>query len=464
MKRTRYIFSGLCVLILGIGLIACTSGSMSSNSSQNHPPPASAGIAVYGQDAPVASVISFQLTLTGLTASDGVNTTTLLSSPQTVDFARLTGLRTLLDLNSAPPGTYTSVTLTIADPVIGFIDTTTNPPSVSMLNGTLTTSSITVLMNPPLVLTSSDLNGLRLDFDMRKSLDVDLNGQITGTVVPTFDIRQVNPANAEAEIDDLRGGVVSVNSTSQSFVMQIPNGRQITVQIGPDTTTDSGDDLTTFNSNTTVLVSGEFNRTTMVLDADEVSVLSQNRFAADGVTTDVQTPTASDTMIGMFVRRALPSNPSFPPNTIDPFDLPSNAKYMICRLNLPITQLLFNSSNLITGQNITVGGAIANDSSLSVKRVVLHRQGVFGPWVPGSTQVQNGNTGTFQITEQGIVGVLLNNTALTVLTSNATQFDGLSGLAALTGTQPIPLHLVGLLLQDPATGGPVFVANRVTTP
>jgi len=99
-----------------------------------------------------------------------------------------------------------------------------------------------------------------------------------------------------------------------------------------------------------------------------------------------------------------------------------------------------------------------------VKRVVLHRQGVFGPWVVGSTMVQNGNSGTFQITEQGIVGVLLNNTALTVLTSNATQFDGLSGLSALSGNQPIPLHVVGLLLQDPATGGPVLVANRVTTP
>ena len=452
------------MLIFGIGLIACNSASMSSGTGSNNPPPASAGLAVYGQDAPVASVISFQLTLTGLTASDGVNTTTLLSSPQTVDFARLTGLRTLLDLNMSPPGSYTSVTLTFSNPVISYVDTTTNPPSVSTLNGTLTTSSITVLMNPPLVLTSSDLNGLRIDFDMHQSLQVDLNGQITGTVVPTFDIRQVDPSKAEAEIDDLRGGVVSVDTTDQSFVMQIPNGRQITVQIGPSTTTDSGDDLTTFTTNTTVLVSGEFNRTTMVLQADEVSVLSQDRFAADGVTTNVQPPTASDTMIGMYVRRALPANASFPPNTIDPFDLPSNAKYMICRLNLPITQLLFNSTNLITGQNITVGGAINNDSSLTVKRVVLHRQGVFGPWNPGSTQIQNGNTGTFQITEQGIVGVLLNNTALTVLTSNATQFDGLSGLSALSGTQSIPLHVVGLLLQDPATGGPVFVANRVTTP
>ena len=461
MKRTRYFFAGICVLALGAGLIAC--GSSGTNSNQTPQQNATAAIAIYGQDAPLASVITFQLTLMGMTASDGVNTTTLLSTPQTVDFARLTGLRTLLDLNTAPPGSYTSVTLMLATPVIGYINTASSPPSVTMLNGTLTNSSVTVLMNPPLVITSSDLNGLRLDFDMRQSLQLDLNGQITGTVVPTFDVRQVNPANAEAEIDDLRGGVVSVDAANQSFVMQIANGKQITVQIGASTVTDSGDDLSSFTTNTIVEVSGLLNRTTMVLDADEVTILSQDHFIADGLITNVQTPTASDTNIGMFVREALPANPAFQPDTIDPFDLPSNANYLIYRLNLPITQLLFNSKSLITGQNITLGGPLSN-SSLTVKRVVLHRQGAYGLWVPGSTVIQNGNAGTFQINEQGVLGVLLNNAALTVLTSNNTDFDGLSGLSGLTGNQGIPLDVVGLLLQDPATGGSVLVASRVSTP
>lgn len=454
----------MCVLALGAGLIACGSNNTSSNSNSNSSPQAANGsIAIYGQDAPLASVITFQLTLMSMTASDGVNTTTLISEPQMVDFARLTGLRTLLNLNSAPTGSYTSVTLMLASPVIGYINTTTNPPSVTMEDGTLTTSSVTVLMNPPLVISSGDLNGLRVDFDMRESLQVDLNGQITGTVVPTLDLKQVNPANAEAEIDDFRGGVVSVNAANQSFVMQLANGNQLTVQESATTVTDSGDSLANFTTNTIVAVSGLLDRTTMNLDADEVCVLSQDHFIADGLITNVSTPTASDTDIGMFVREALPSNPAFTPDTIDPFDLPSGANYLIYRLNLPITQLLFNSGNLITGQNITLGGPV-NNSALTVKRVVLHRQGVSGPWIPGTTMVQNGNAGSFQITEQGVVGVLLNNAPLTILTSNNTEFDGLSGLSALTGSQGIPLVVAGLLLQDPATGGPVLVAYRVSTP
>ncbi|HMD31508.1 MAG TPA: DUF4382 domain-containing protein [Candidatus Acidoferrales bacterium] len=461
MKYTRYLCAAIGVLVLGAVLIACGSSTATT------PTPVMAkqmsSVAVYGQDAPLASVITFNLTLTGLTASDGVNTTTLLSSAQTVDFARLTGLRTLLDLNSAPVGTYTSITLTVANPVIGYLNVSTgNPTTVTMLDGTLTTSTITVLMNPPLVLTGDNLNGLRLDFDVRQSLQVDVNGQITGTVVPTFNIHQVDPANAEAEIDCLRGGVITANPTNQSFVMQIPNGKQITVQLSSSTVTDSGDDLTTFNANTIVDVSGLLNRTSMVLDADEVSVLTQDHFVAEGLITNVQPPTATDTQFNMFVRDALPANSAFAPDTIAMFDAPASAKFMIYRLNLPITQLLFNSSSLIVGQNVTVGGPLSN-SSMTIKRVVLHRQGVYGPWVPGSTVIQNGNTGTFQINEKGIVGVVLNG-PLTVLTSGATEFDGLSGLSALAGTQPIQLDIVGLLLQDPLTGGPVLVANRVTTP
>ena len=432
----------------------------------NPPPPQSTGnVAVYGQDAPLASVITFQLTLTSLTASDGVNTTTLLSSPQTVDFARLTGLRTLLDLNSAPTGTYTSVTLNLASPVIGYLNVTAgSAPTVTMLNGTLTNSSVTVLLNPPLVVAANDLNGLRLDFDMRESLQLDVHGQITGTVVPTFDIRQVPPDNVQAEIDDLRGGVISTDPTNNTFVMQIPNGKQITVQESPTTVTDAGDSLSTFTNNTIVQVSGELNRVTEVLDADEVCVISQDHFYAGGLLTHVQPSTGPATSIDLFVRDALPSVPSAQPDTIATFSLNGSEKYMIYRLNLPITQLLFNNSSLIAPQAITVGGPLTNGTP-TVHRVVLHRQGVSGPWVTGSTVIQSGNTGTFQMQEQGLVGLLLNG-QLTVLTSDSTQFVGLSGLSALSGNQAIPLDVVGLLLENPGSNppAPVFVASRVSTP
>jgi hypothetical protein len=38
---------------------------------------------------------------------------------------------------------------------------------------------------------------------------------------------------------------------------------------------------------------------------------------------------------------------------------------------------------------------------------------------------------------------------------------GLTGLGDLTGSAAIPLRVVGLVLKDPISGQPVFVARRV---
>jgi hypothetical protein len=453
----------LAISLAGLLAAACTS-TTSMNSNPGNPPGAQAGgIAIYGQDAPLASVVSFHLTLTGLTASDGVNTTNLLTQPQTVDFARLMGLRTLLDLNSAPVGTYTSVTLTLANPMISYINVPqSGAPTITTIPGMLTSSSVTVLLNPPLVITDSDLNGLRLDFDLRQSLQVDVNGQITGTVVPTFDIRQVNPDRAEAEVDDLRGGVVSTDPPNNTFVMQLANGRQLTVHLNTSNTVmDSGDDLSTFNQNTIVEVSGELNRITRNLEATEVIVLTQDRFIVGGLITDFQPPSGAATQFDLFVRDVLPALQNVQPGSISTFALTGNEKFLIYRLRLPITQLLFNDSSLVLAQRITIGGKF--DTSPAIHRVVLHRQGIVGPNIPGTTMIQNGNNGTFQINEKGLVGVL-QNAPLTVLTSDQTLFIGLSGLSGLTGTQPVPLRVAGLLLKNPATGGPIFVASLVETP
>jgi len=117
---------------------------------------------VTGTDAPLPSVVSFQVDITGITVTDANNNTqSVLSGTQTVDFARLNGLRTLLDINTIPAGTYTSVTVTLANPQIGYLNV--NPPArptISMLNGTtspavtLTQSSVTIPLSTPLVVST----------------------------------------------------------------------------------------------------------------------------------------------------------------------------------------------------------------------------------------------------------------------------------------------------------------------
>jgi hypothetical protein len=125
---------------------------------------------------------------------------------------------------------------------------------------------------------------------------------------------------------------------------------------------------------------------------------------------------------------------------------------------------LFNNSALAAGQVVDVGGSLTTTNgvaTMTVHRVVLRRQGQEGTWVPGSTVVQSGNAGSFQLNDNWTAGVLLPN-PLIVLTTNSTVFINLSGLSGLSGSQSMPVGVVGFILIDPSTSQPVMVARVVS--
>src|ERR1700684_1632152 len=108
------------MLFAVLGLCSCGGSSSSSNPAPN----GQASVFTIGTDAPLPSVISCQIMVSGVALSNGRTTVPVLSTPQVVDFAQLSGLNQLLDLNAVPTGPYSSATVTLASPVIGFIDPT----------------------------------------------------------------------------------------------------------------------------------------------------------------------------------------------------------------------------------------------------------------------------------------------------------------------------------------------------
>ena len=196
-----------------------------------------ASIYTVGTDAPLPSVVSCEVNVTGITLFNGTTNVSVLSQPQIVDFAQLSGLHQLLDLTSVPTGTYTSATITIASPVIGFIDTSVNPPVISTINGTLSQSSVTVNFANPVMVSDADLFGLRMEFDLRQSLQTDGNGQVTGAVNPVFEVALLNSTDSQVAIDDFHGGVVGVTGAN-TFTIQGPHGRQWNVTTNDNTMLD----------------------------------------------------------------------------------------------------------------------------------------------------------------------------------------------------------------------------------
>lgn len=459
MKNSR--FTGVfAALLCAIGLVSCGGGS---NSMQPGNQQQSASIFTVGTDASLPSVVACEVTVTGVTVFNGTTNVSVLNAPQVVDFAALSGLHQLLDLSSVPPGTYTSATITLANPTISFIDTTQNPPAITNLNGTLSQSSATSTFASPFVLSDGDLVGLRIHFDLYQSLQTDANKQITGVINPTVDMELLNADDANVSIDDFRAGVVGVTGPN-SFTVQGPAGRQWNVEANDATVFDDpAETISNFTTNTIVEVSGQLDPVTHDIDASEIEVLSTDGFYLGGLFTSIRPPSGPATEADLFVRAELPAINGIEDGQIFTLDLNGSEQYRIGHADPAITALIFNNSALAAGQRVGIGGKLTTTNGvpdLTVHRVVLHRQGQQGTWVPGSTVIASNNAGSFSLIDNWTDGVLLPS-PLTVITTNNTDFDNLSGLSALSGNSPIPLRVVGLVLVNPATGQPVFVARRV---
>jgi hypothetical protein len=451
---------GVFISLLAVfGLSSCGGSTSASNPGTND----EASVFTVGTDAPLPSVVSCQIMVTGVTINNGTANVPVLTAPQVVDFAQLSGLHQLLDLNAVPTGTYTSATVTIASPVIGFIDTTQSPPAINTINGTLTQSTVTVNFATPFVLNAADLVGLRMEFDLRQSLQTDQNGQVTGTVNPVFNMQLLNATDANVSIDDFHAGVVGLTGDN-TFAVQGPKGRQWTIQTNATTVIDDPSvPVSSFTTNTIVEISGQLDPVSHDIDASEIEVVSNDKFVLGGLFTSIRPPSGPATQVDLYVRYELPDITGIQDGQIETLALNGSEVYKIANINNPITTLLFNNSVLAAGQVVDVGGAVTTTngvSSLTVHRVVLRRQGQEGTWVPGSTVVQSGNAGSFQFNDDWTAGVLLPN-PLPVLTTNSTLFINLSGLSGLSGSLALPIRVVGFILIDPATSQPVMVARSV---
>src|ERR1700692_379832 len=169
--------------LLALAIILAGCNGVSSPSSTN-PQNTQAQIFTTAEDAPVSSVVAINITINRVTLNNSSTTVQLLSTPVAVDFGRLVGLRSLLGFNTIAPGTYTSATVTFEGsapaPTANYINLTTNPPSISMATGILSSSTVTVSFpaGKPLVVTGNGLAGLHMDFNLRKSLAVDGSGNL----------------------------------------------------------------------------------------------------------------------------------------------------------------------------------------------------------------------------------------------------------------------------------------------
>ncbi|MFP5226746.1 MAG: DUF4382 domain-containing protein [Acidobacteriota bacterium] len=463
--RIRSAIAAFCLsaaplLLAAFLLVGC--GMTSGNSVSN--PGTSAGTAfVVGTDAPLASVVSFNATIQSINAIDSNNNSVpLVSGSPSIDFARFNGLQTLLDVNSVPAATYNQIQVVFASATVGYLQTGSGAPTIQTLPASFTTSTVTQTLTTPLVVSTAGPVGIHMDFKLDKSIQTS-GGQIVVTngsvvVTPTLSINAVAPSDPGAYIDEFIAGVVNPTASTQSFTIQGPHGHNFTVNVNGQTEWDNGENLSNLTSTSVVQISGQLDRADSTIDADEVAILSRDSFYAGGLITDVQPASGAATDFQMYVRGTLPaSGDGVNLGQIAQVNLTGSEKFFIYWMHNPISEFLFNSSTLVPGQHVTVGGPLsgaANANALSVKRVVLRDWGFNGTLVANSVA-----NGSFQMNVNGFAGLLIPNQPITVYTGAGTKFrDGLNSISDVSTATNV--RVVGLLIRLPG-GNPVLVARYV---
>jgi hypothetical protein len=452
----------LCVALAMIG-VGCS--NTSNSSSPTSPSAQSANVFVTGEDAPLASVVGFNVTINSITLTGG-SSPQVLSTATTVDFARLLGLRSPLAFNSVPAGTYTGATFSLSGPVISYVDMSTNPPTLSTINGTFNsaggpaTTSVTVNFPASMVVDANGLAGLRMDFDIRQSVAVDINGNVTGVISPVIHASAVQASNSMAQITDLTGGLVSVNAASGTFVIQGPYGHQLTIDVSNSTQFNSGWTINNLATPAFVGVQGSFQADGSLM-ATYVEVITTSQAFISGRVLAINPTSGPVQQITMWVGETSADLVS-DVDTIQTIDVSAvaSSQFDMCFFNNLFTDALFNPDHVLVGQRIFVGGSFSNNV-FTPQMISLRLQGVYGT-VSGSPNVVSGNLGTFQLQNNALIGYSLGGAPLTVGTGNLTLFINTSGLGSLQSGDGVVAG--GLLFYNELTAQPMMAAAVVSDP
>lgn len=448
-----------------------TSGATGSNGT----------VVLLGTDYPtLANVVSFQVPISGITVSgNGKTDVPVVDTPATIDFSRLVGMRALIDVKPLAPGSYTSATITFGgNPTLAVLNTTglpSNPPTVETLNAQFSSLTTTINFAQPLNVGQSQVMGLLLDFRIGRSIPVDATGNIVissgvVTVTPYIRFRFIDPQQAKMEIEDLRGGVVSLGSNG-TFVMQGRGARQFTVQTDNSTEWEpQGQSFSTLTTSDIVNVEqAVIDPATLQVKAKQIDVIP-DKFLVTGLVTYVAPPATSSVStcaptVSLLVRNAVPGSTgsSFTAGQLADIQLDGSETYWVGHRNW-IGSLLnsgFGSCALVPGQAIAIGGALdSTGATLTPKHVVLGVQGFAG--TAASTVATDG---TFTFNALGLAGTLLPSPATVETVSTtlfSTQLENLTGLDSIT--VGMPLHVAGLVLYNTSSNSTEILAGRIVTP
>ncbi|MGO8786211.1 MAG: DUF4382 domain-containing protein [Terriglobia bacterium] len=479
-KKTVALLSGLGGILAVTLMVGCAA---SGGSVVVTPPPTSTptgSVVTFATDAPICDVESFVVTITSasLVPQAGGTPVALITSttPATVDFARLTDFTTMLGAaTTVQAGTYSGLQVTLTNPQLVVLNTSTSPPTPQTVPVSLTTTTPTFTISPALVVSSDATSGLVVNLNLLNSLQVDGTGQVTGTVDPQMIVTATNSSSGSVvgSADSLYGILQSVSTTnlpsgftgSFAFALHDGTGQTLTV-LSNSSTVFEGDGVASFSdlaANTFVDVSVSINSSGQIIartvDAEEqTSTVSQRSAFLGRIINVTRLGVGNATAFTLLVDDEIPDLSNVVPlhSTLN-ITLAGTVDYLTGAAEWNRQGFTFGPQTVGLAEKVALFGVLQAGSTLAADHVFLRPQNVLGNFQTLQQAGTDGKTGGFTMIP---CGGLFAGQAITAVTYSDTYFTGVSGL---TGLAPTPiLDTTGLLsyqlTSGTTTGGASWIA------
>ena len=408
-------------------------------------------------DTPISDVLSLRGTITTMKLKVAGSTNTFEVFPtnaqplslKRVDFSALRDFSTIIDLSSIPEQNYDQVTIGLSIGQLILYDPTSDPP-IKKLPVKISTATPAIPINPNLTLVKNQVNALRLDFDMLRSIQVDADGQVTGDVTPTFKATPVVATDAKGfgEFDDLVGFVRSVqpNSTGQNFTGAVNlqllagSGPAVSINLTAATKLYGVAALNLLETGRVAEVGATMDKNgNLVADTVEVedrAIVEEKKLAFLGLVTSVtRDENGNATQFDFYVREEEPdASTSVPLDSVVKVNvLPTTTTQYSSRPTNFAPALPFDAKAITVGQELIVNGVytLVTDQPTSVDASMIFlklqtMQGSLGSLVQVG---KDGRSGAFWLLPHAS---LLGGSPILVFTSSDTAYLNLLGLADIT--------------------------------
>src|SRR5713226_6061637 len=431
--------------------------------------PAASAVSVTMTDTPPAGVtlLSFEVSVTGATLNPGSVDLLGGKGPIQIEVKRLETESAFLSTATVTPGTFTSLTLTFANPELTFKNDTGAAlagcavGAVCEIKPTGTLTSTANFPGSGIVIMADSLAGIQVDVNpdtiLSATLGVDFN--LAGAV--SVQQLTMKPAGELDDLDDLRGAVQNLDTTNMKFTLHTSDGD---FPITTDNNTEFDFEACAAN-NFTCLRNNQVVEVDVKLMAGGVFLAKEIEFEDDaeddeleGIVFKIDDAThfemvvldelrsVNNVSVGNPIVVTL-SNPSFRVKA-DGLTVPSGLQGAF--------EGATDTSQLLTGQSVEVrltGPATAGSPITVTANRVRLRMTQFTGNVSGAPVPPNFNVGSLPALFVGarIIGIQ-------VETSSNTDFQGVTGVIGLADGNTVSLK--GLLFKN---GGnpPVLIAKKV---